>query len=149
MMLKKIVAALAVSKKVMKVLKNSGADAVSLKPATISEALNLKPLLESFRDAPYLIREKMAEMLKYAKLPSGLTNSAMSMDPSDVLQLDGWIVAGCIGALSKGHHIDQMRDCLRRRNMYDWRNSHADDFSSSADHVERRTAEWYGVTPEN
>ena len=149
MMLKKIVAALAVSKKVMKVLKNSGADSVSLKPATINEALNLKSLLESFRDAPYLIREKMAETLKYAKLPSGLPNSAMSMDSSDVQQLDSWIVAGCIGALAKGRHIDHMRDCLRRRNMYDWRNSHADDFSSSADHVERRTAEWYGVTPEN
>jgi hypothetical protein len=42
-----------------------------------------------------------------------------------------------------------MRDCLRRRNMYDWRVSHKNDFSSAAAHVERRTAEWYGVTPEN
>ena len=149
LMLKKIVAALAVSKKIMKVLKNSGADSVSLPPATINEALNIKPLLESFRDGPYVIRERMAETLGYAKLPNGLPNVNMSMEARDVQLLDSWIAAACIGALSKNHHIEQMRDCLRRRNMYDWRVSHENDFSSAAAHVERRTAEWYGVTPEN
>jgi hAT family C-terminal dimerisation region len=147
MMVHKMLVAKMMTASLVKLIFSSSADSINLQPGVISAALNVGSIMATYAAEPYTVREAVSANINYVKKRDGTVNAEMGMSAADVALLDGWIKAGATAAMTKQHHIEEMSHCLRRRNMYDWRINHSDDFSSLQEHGVRRTAEWFGAAP--
>ena len=149
-----LAAAAAMTRQTLQVCKGGGANSHELQPWVIPNALGLEGTYTRFAETPQLVRERMAAaatatspaLLSVPLLADGRVNASLGLKKEAISQLDDLIVKAATSALTKSHHITEMADCLRRRNMYDWRVDHDDDVKTDDPaHPERRTKEWFGV----
>ena len=114
----------------------------------MNQAMNMDMLLASYEKSPLLVREKASALLGFPSLASGRPNAAMGLSAAELAELDSFIVSAASAARTKTHHIEQNKECMRRRLMYSWHSLHDDDYSKglpTAEDYQKRTKEWYGV----
>jgi hypothetical protein len=144
----KIVSALVMTRVAIEVLKSAGSDSINMPDWVMNQAMNIDMLLESYEKSPLLVREKASALLGFLPLASGRPNAAMGLGAADLAALDSYIVSAAKAARTKTHHIEQNKECMRRRLMYSWHSLHDDDYSKGLPTTEdylKRTKEWYGV----
>ena len=129
-------------------LKGAGSDSINTPDWAVKAALNIDALLQSFEESPLLVREKASVTLKFPLLAGDRPNPTMGLNAADVASLDSFIKDAVGAAREKTRHVEDMKECLRRRLIYSWNSLHDDDFSkglATADDYKKRTKEWFGV----
>jgi hypothetical protein len=144
----KIACALGMTRVAIEVLKSAGSDSINMPDWVVNQAMNIDALLESYEKSPLLVREKASQQLGFAPLASSRPNAAMGLSAADLAALDNFIISAAKASRTKTHHIEQNKECMRRRLMYSWNSLHDDDYSKGLATTEdylKRTKEWFGV----